>query len=115
MSSRVPLVAAATCAVLGSAYVLWSRRRNKSAGFRFDAPLPSHIKLPDDSVQSGVIVELGDEYRKLKMRHLVMSSAISPAYLKALLPIIKELFVPQKVCAVRQGCACETSAHRLLL
>ena len=42
-------------------------------------------------------MELGDEYRKLKMRHLVRSSAISPA-------IIKELFVPQKVRAVRQGC-----------
>ena len=94
----------AGAAALGTVYLVW-RRRDKS-GFKavgadgkymFDASLPSHIQLPTEPVHTGVEVELGDEYRKDRMRHLVISRAVSPAHLKALLPVIKELFVPQKV------------------
>lgn len=101
-------VCALTGVALGTAYVLWrqyhtqyhthSNSGNDGKGeFTFDAPLPAHILLPDEDVQTGVGVELGDAYRRDKMRHLVISSAVSPAHLKSLLPIIKELFVPQKV------------------
>ena len=98
------LVLVSAGAVVGAAYVLWQRHRKHNATntrgdgkFMYDAPLPAHIRLPDEDVRGGVKVELEDAYRKDKMRHLVISSAVSPAHLKALLPIIKELFVPQKV------------------
>ena len=96
------MIIATTCAAAaaGYLYVAWRRKRNEhgaKAPFCFDSQLPVHITLPEASVQGGVVVELSNEYRKQKMRHLVLSSAVSPIYLKALLPIIKELFVPQKV------------------
>jgi hypothetical protein len=84
---------------LGCAYVLWKFRRKKgeASPFRFDAPLRPDVKLPDGPVESGASVELTDEYRKQKMRHLAMSGAISSEYLEKLQPIIKNIFVPQKV------------------
>jgi len=102
---RAAVVAAAACAAAGAAYMLWRRRRREGdpAPFRFDAPLPAHIQLPGADVQTGVSVELSDEYRKQRQRHLVLSSAVSPAHLKALLPIIQEIFVPQKVCGASAG------------
>ena len=115
MQRALPLCAA--CAAAGAAYLLWRRRRQKTpdgpAPFCFDAPLPAHIELPSADVQAGVVVELDDEYRKQRQRHLVISSALSPAHLKALLPIIQELFVPQKVgvqCAVC-GVRCAAAAR----
>ena len=98
--SKPSLALAAGALALG-AYVLWKRVFRAPQKYRFEAPLPPHIGLPDAPVQSSAKVELSEEYSSKKMRHLVVSSAISPSYLTALLPVIKELFVPQKVCAVR--------------
>jgi len=100
----IPAMAHAAAAALG--YWIWRQSESRTVGvdkvgFRFEAPLPAHFALPEVPVQTGAVVILGEEYRERKMRHLVMGSAVSPMYLKALLPIIQELFVPQKVCRVR--------------
>jgi len=88
-----PSLALAAGALALGTYVLWKRVSRAPQKYRFEAPLPP--------LEYSAKVELSEEYSSKKMRHLVVSSAISPSYLTALLPVIKELFVPQKVCAVR--------------
>lgn len=46
---------------------------------------------------TGTVVELNEEYRKKRMRHMVISGAVSTVHLAGIFDEIKRNFAPQKV------------------
>ncbi|KAJ1478278.1 hypothetical protein T484DRAFT_1818142 [Baffinella frigidus] len=75
---------------------LLCERANEQDRKLFDIAL--HAPQADAGGPStGTVVELDEEYKKTRMRHLTISEAISPTHLAGIFEQIKIDFAPQKV------------------